>query len=200
MQITLKSDIRQITKNLNGFKDQIPFATARALTNLAIGARKSTVKRIERDINKPTPFTRKSPRYKRATKASQTAQITIVPAAYAYLAHVIDGGQVRPKSAKIAIGVNARRNQYGNTARKGINTVLARADTFTATIKGIHGIWQRYGGKKKGRLKLLYAFHPVTQYQADQFKYFANVKQYVAANFFVEFDKSLKQAIRSAKL
>jgi len=200
MQISIKSNVRQLERKLLGFKKQVPFATARALSNIAYGARQSTVKQIDKDVNKPKPFTKKSPRYKRATKANQTAIVYIMPIAFNYLSHLVNGGRVMPKRSKIVIGVNARRNQYGNTTRKGINTLLARPDTFIATIKGIHGIWKRYGGKAKNRVKLMYVFVPSTNYQANQFKYFANVQKFVLDNFNSELSKSIHQAIKSARL
>jgi hypothetical protein len=51
-------------------------------------------------------------------------------------------------------------NEFGNIQRGKIRQLLARKDTFSGTVRGISGIWQRTGHKG---LKLLVAYQDVRQ-------------------------------------
>lgn len=197
MHISLKSDIKKMAKSLNGFSDQIPFATAQALNATAYDARTGTQDQMEKDLDKPTPFTLRSVRYRKANKRALKAILEITPEAWDYLAYQAEGGTRKPKNRAIAIGVNARRNKYGNVAKGSIKRLLARSDTFSGTIKGVSGIWQRM---KHGRIKLLHYYTSQADYKGKRFRYYSNVQGIVEKKFRVHFSKHIKLAIRSARL
>ena len=58
-------------------------------------------------------------------------------------------------------GPDAKLNRYGNFTRNYIKTQLAKPDTFSGTIGGVAGIWQR---SKRGKNKLLAVYKPSIEY------------------------------------
>ena len=200
MQITVKSNIEQLTKSIRGFADQIPFVTAQALTKTAIDARQAVQGAIIRDIDKPTPFTIRAPRFKAANKRNLTALVFLADKPAEYLRYVIEGGTRNPGARAIAIGFGVKRNQYGNVPRKAINKALARSDTFSGRAgkhRGTSGIWQRLPG---GGLKLLFLYKPKVKYKGGQFKYYEAVEKEVKRVFNDHFTRGFKQAIKTARL
>jgi len=197
MQISIKDNIKQVTKAVNGFADQVPFATAASLTTTAVDAQKYVKQMLIIEIDRPTPFTKSAPRYTRATKRSLTSTVYLAATQYKYLKWTIDGGTQYPAGIAHAIPVGAKRNKYGNKTRRAIQTALNKKNTFSGTVRGVDGIWQRYN--KNHKVKLLFAYAPVTRYKAGQFKYYQHVNTIVDAKFDLNFAKAWRTALDTAR-
>lgn len=197
MKISVKHDIKQMTKRINGFADQIPFATSRALNNTAFEARGGTIERLKTDIDRPTPYTLKGVKYGKSNKRNLTASVFILPERWRYLFYQVHGGTRTPQNRAIAVPAAVRLNEYGNMPKGSIARLLARPDTFQATIGGRSGIWQR---NKRGKLKLLFHYQPKVTYRGGRFKYELAVNEVVRKRFTYHFAKSVKQAIKTARL
>lgn len=197
MDISIKSNIKQLTKSISGFADQIPFVTSVALNNTAFDARQGVQGQILRDVDKPTRFTINAPRFKRSNKRNLTAVVFIPDKQWQYLERLINGGVKHPKGTALAISQHAKKNQYGNIPRGAIGRALARQDTFSGTVRGTPGIWQRVG---KGKLKLLYVYSKSATYKGGSFDYLKSVQRVVDLKFNEHFTKAFKQAIKTARL
>lgn len=196
MQISVQTDVKTAARQLNRIeKRQIPFATARALSQTAEFAAVNLNNDTRKYLDNPTPFTQRAFRYKRATKANQTALVFAAPIQDQYLRYAVFGGTRRPKGRAIVLPVNIKRNRYGNMPRGIIRRLLARPDTFSDVIGGVAGIWQRARGKP---LRLLVAYESTATYERP-FPVFRLSADYVKRGFPVFFDRSLRKALATAR-
>jgi len=127
-------------------REQIPFATAYALTQTAKKAQAEVEREVPRVFDRPTPFTQKPVRTKPATKRNLTAEVLIKDyaakgnAAVKWLIAEIKGGPRRPKGFELLLqraGVMpagwyavptkyAPLDQYGNVPGSRINAILSQ--------------------------------------------------------------------------
>ncbi|MBO3274118.1 hypothetical protein [Pseudomonas schmalbachii] len=135
--------LQKALANVN--KDQIPFATALALTRLGQRVKAEEIAAMRQEFDRPTPWTLKSLYLKAANKRTQQARVWFIDYASKgtpagkYLMPQVFGGQRRQKPGESAMtsraklprnrylvpGKKARRNQYGNLAGSEIQKVLA---------------------------------------------------------------------------
>lgn len=175
---------------------QVPYATALALSatvrdDLVPEARKLVGERIDR----PSPFTQRAWRYAGARKRRLTAVIFAAPIQAGYLSWLEEGGVQLPRKRAHVIPVGQRRNQYGNMPRGRVQALLARADTFSGTVRGIGGIWQR---RRNGTLKLLVRYADTTRYQ-PLLGFHERMMRAAPAAFERRFSQSLATAISTAR-
>lgn len=138
------SGITETRAFLTGFQKQLPFATAKALTKTAQQTRDELKAQIQKDLDRPTPFTIRGISIRSATKANQQSLVYIKDIQAEYLFYSVEGG-LAGRSIQPA---NVRLNKYGNIPRRALKKLLARPDVFYGTIRGITGIWQR--GRVRG--------------------------------------------------
>lgn len=122
--IKVKNNINKLSKGLKGFKDQIPFATSKALNVTAFEARQGAIKQLHKDIDRPTPFTASGIRYQNSNKRNLTASVYVMPNRWEYLKYQVLGGTRIPQNKTIAVGASVKRNKYGNPARGSVKRLL----------------------------------------------------------------------------
>jgi len=197
MQISIKSDLKKLTKDLNNLqKKQIPFAASQAINDTLIDSQKALKVQIVRKLDRPTRSTVNSFRVKRSTKRGLVGEVFILPWAWEYLKYQVEGGTRRSSGKGTGVPFNTRLNKHGNIPgrKKGL---VKRKNQFIATIKGITGVWQRVG--KRGRaVKLITAFEKEVQYKA-RFPFRKIVQGVVKSRFNKHFNKRLKAAIATAR-
>ncbi len=135
-------------------------AISLGLTDTARDARQAVMNELPTVFDRPTPFTMRSIGYTPAMPSALTARVFIRDPQVAYLRMQITGGVELPKRRALLDPVAVQLNQYGNIPRTKIHQLLARKDTFSGTVRGIPGIWQRTGHKG---LKLLVAYESTRQ-------------------------------------
>ena len=218
--INVKQDIQPVIDNLNFlFRDQVPYATARALTEMAKLTQKELKRVAPNQIDRPTAFTLRAFKYYSATKRRPEAAVYIEPIQEQYLQHIISGGPRYPKGGRTAIPANIALNRYGNIpGRK--RGIIRNKRQFIANINGLLGIWERAPRvktrTKTGRKRKLKAEHVATNkanhdkviliakikskvdYEKS-FKYFEQTEKFVRDNIARLFKKELEKAIASAK-
>ena len=104
MQVSVKSDFDRLTRGLSALeRSQLPFATARALNDVAEQAQQVLQARMPEVFDNPTPYTIKGVRVWRATKSRLEAKVGYRDAfgrgtdAAMYLGPEVDGGARRHK-------------------------------------------------------------------------------------------------------
>jgi hypothetical protein len=210
MQISVKTDINSINRTLSNIqRKQLPFAISQALNDTAMEAREVATANLETYLDKPVPFTKRAIRYTKSTKRHLVATVQIAPTQYAYLKHQIKGGRRFPNRKAIPVPFkNQPTNQYGNLPRGTIGKLLAKPNTFSGSIKGVAGIWQRghysRGGKfsvatksRSTAVRLLVAWEKDVDYQA-RYPYSQIVKAVVRTKFQRHLKARLAAALQSA--
>ena len=160
MQISVKSNIKEVTKGLNSIqKKQIPFATARALTFTAKDGAKYINKASTKFVDRPNPFTKRAFAFLKATKQTLTSTVFAKDVQGTYLKHIVEGttrnrrrGKPYPVSASKGL-----LDAYGNFGKgySRIRSAKKKKNRFIANIKGTEGLWERLPNNK---LKLLAGF------------------------------------------
>jgi len=177
-------DTRAIERRLNSVaKSQLPFAVALAINEVAGQIAKDEQSGLDRDLDRPAPYTKRGLFVARASKRKLTGVVGFKNVQAEYLALQAEGGTRRAKRRAVVVPVNQRLNKYGNMPKGALKRALARPDTFSGKVGGVAGIWQRpkrsarrtkAGGAGAGRvgatgarkgLKLLIAYHDAVRYK-----------------------------------
>lgn len=223
-EISVRTNIKEFQKGLTAFANkQLPFATAQALSELAVMVKDAEVKALGSVFDKPTPFTQKSVGMARARKDMLESQVFVKDIAAAYLEPYEEGGLNKLNSKALLKPVAQGVNQFGNLNRSVLARLKARKDVFIGKVKTksgeeIDGVWQRpyiradqkirgqsraLGRVNKttnttGHLKLLIRFtdaHKATQH----WNYRVRAETIVAKNFNAVMGRALARAIATAR-
>jgi hypothetical protein len=219
--ISIKADVDQIERRLDTFvREQIPFATATALTALAREVQRAEVENLRHTFRNPSPFTLRSVRMTAARKTNLEATVFVMDRAAGYLIPYEDGGVHKLPGPALFNPKDIDLNQYGQLGRGIMGKLRGRKDIYIGVIQTSHGpingVWQRLdlsrsgaarkrrpgrGGmydKHLGALKLLIRFGdalPVTQHLNFELR----AQQIVNMGFRREFGRALGKAIASAR-
>lgn len=196
MQISVKSNIKEFTKNLNLFqKSQIPFATSRALNDTAIKGQESTVKKVQITFNNRKKWYNKSNRktgirvnFSNKNKLPITA--SIYTNAY-FLGLHEKGGIKRPVSGS---SIAVPTNKAPNTLRRsdGVSRAKTRKNVFVSS----KGVFQRMARRK---IKPLFTWARIANIRPQLG--FERTNQVSVKRWFpIFFRKRIEQAIKTAKL
>lgn len=118
MQISADINIKSLESAFKSLGKQAPFAMALSLTKTAQQAQQDATKELDRDIDNPTPFTKKAVGIKKATKSSPVAHVFIKDKQAAYLKYQIKGGTRKAgQGQQVIIPHHKQRNKYGNLPR-----------------------------------------------------------------------------------
>lgn len=184
MQLTHSTNLSAVQAALTKTeREQIPFATALALTKTAQLVKKGEISVMKRNLDRPTQFTLNSLFVKAATKATQQARVWFkdfapkgTPAGD-YLQPQVQGGKRRLKrheKALIARGlmkssqyalpaVGARLDQYGNMKRTQYVQILSQLKAF-----GEQGYQANATGSKRSKRKRTSGAYFVANINGDE--------------------------------
>lgn len=197
--IRFTSNTREVVRGVDRFVDrQMPFALATALTATARDVEKNVNKRIERGFDRPTAFTKRAVFVKPATKSRFEASVGIKDRQAAYLGIQETGGTRTPQGRALVLPSAARVNRYGNIPRGAVARALSRADTFSGTVRGVSGIWQRVRSRGGPKLKLLYAYEPSASY-TPRFNFAGTAAKTAEARFETQFWRAFARAVETAR-
>lgn len=137
-------DTTAIERGLNNVaRSQLPFAVALGINDVAGQIRDAEQTSLSRDLDRPTPFTKRGMFVARASKRKLIGVVGFKRIQAGYLATQATGGTRRAKRRAIVVPVGARLNKYGNMPRGSIKRALGKPDVFSGTINGVAGIWKR---------------------------------------------------------
>src|SRR5690348_15010580 len=98
MQIRVSADIRKATRFLDSAaQKQIPFATAKALTETARLAQVAVTRSLPSTFDRPNPFTMRAIGIRAARKGDLSAAVFVKDKQAEYLAIQETGGEAQPK-------------------------------------------------------------------------------------------------------
>lgn len=189
----VKGDLKPITKSLSRVqKKQIPFAASKAINDTLKQVVKAEQAQMHKKLDRPTPFTVKAFKIKYAKKHTLYGEVSIKPIQYEYLKYQIEGGTKVKKNIGVPT-TNARLNRYGNIPSRRRGLVKGKKQFMTDT-----GVWQRYGGKKNQRAKLVVAFVDQVTYK-KRFPFYKIADGVAKARFQRNMIKALEYATRTAR-
>lgn len=166
LQIDMTENVTRVMDELNVLqKQQLPFAIARSLTRTAAEFSQDALPGVlEKLLDRPTPFTKRSGRFIPATKSDPTAAVYLAPLQDRYLRFQVRGGSRIQKGMEakyetiaeaiakrqLVPGKGAKLNQYGNVSRATIMRLGQQATQKNGKVfigelkgKGTFGVWQR---------------------------------------------------------
>ena len=213
MQISVVANTKQLTKHLNRIqKKQIPFATSKALNDVAFDARSYVQKSLPRRLDRPTKGIISSVQVQKSKKKNLVATVGFAGLGFKstkwsespaeIMRRHIKGGTRTPqgKAIPVPIARNLKLNKFGNMPRTKIKTLLSKPDKyFSGQPKGRDaGIYERTKRTKQkpGKLRMLISWEPRTQYQGGRFPLKKIVELAVKNKYRKRFDAALKYALR----
>lgn len=126
--ITIKVEgLNALRANLTGMEKQIRFAAAVALTNTAKAVKAALPAVMNRELDRPTPFTTRGIFVTPAKKDSLTAVVGFMDRQASYLKYQIAGGTRQPGPRGIKLPGNITLNAFGNIPRGMIDKLKAAA-------------------------------------------------------------------------
>ena len=193
MRITISNDFNKLFKDLNDIqKKQIPFATARALSQTASLGVTASVSQAKKDIDRPTPFTLRGFASLNASKSNLQAHVFIKPIQAEYLKYQIDGGTREDKkgSPVIAPGKKLKLNQYGNIGRYRLRGKSSKK--IFVSDDGV--IFERL----RDSINILAMYRAKAEYK-KRLNYYEALQASAIKTFPITMDKSIDDALRTAK-
>jgi hypothetical protein len=161
--MSFELNIKALEQSLSRLeREQLPFAVSVALNNTATDVRDSFKRTLQRELDRPTPFTLNGTYIQRARKRRLVAEVGMKDRQAAYLEKQLRGGIRVPRRKALVVPSAQRRNKYGNMPRNTVKRLLKKRNVFSGTINSTPGLWQRY--KRRGP-KLLIAYSSRARYE-----------------------------------
>ncbi len=204
LEISFESNLREWTASMTAFeRGQVPFATAKALTDVArLDVKPAIERQIDSAFDKPVEFTRRGVAYRPAYKGALSSRVLIKDMQNAYLMIEEYGGVRTPKKRALVIPSAQKLNSHGNLPKGTVKRLLARKDTFSGRVNGHGGIWQRIRGDKKlgtpRGLKLLIAWEDRATYR-PLFSFYDTARMAAELHFPRRFEAAFSQALATAR-
>ncbi|AKU43289.1 minor tail protein [Rhodobacter phage RcRhea] len=152
MRISVASNLRDVERDLSDVgRKQLPFATSLALNEMADELAQEETARMDRALDRPTPFTKRAWAVRRSTKRNLVAAVYARRIQAAYLSKLEDGGDRTPEGRALILPAKLRLNKFGNLLRGAVKRAVAKPNTFSGTPKGAAGrgpgVFERRGKK-----------------------------------------------------
>ena len=197
LELSVSVDINGVERYLDKVQKQVPFAISQALNDVAFDSRKALRAQAIKKLDRPTKFTLDGFRVVKAKKTNLESVVYVEGKRVGYMIWQIKGGVRQAKNKGTGVPVNARLNKYGNIPgrKKGL---VKNSKQFIGTVKGVTGVWQKAGGKRNPKLKLMTAFEKSVRYSA-RFPFDKIIKGVVKNKFRSHFNKRMANALRTAR-
>lgn len=188
-------------------KQQIPFATARALTWVALDAQKEVRRQLPRRFKIKNSWVSKGIRITPAKKHRLVAEVYTKDY---FMERQEEGGTKRPRVGKhIAIAPTRGQSHHKVTTPKGLIKKNMRPtdlldkpnEYFKGTHKGVYGIWKRVGrsrkrrGSFKGSIALMYVLKPKAPVEG-RWQFETTINDVASRRFSRLFQLSFDQAVK----
>ena len=203
MKINIRSNVDDVVRNIERkYRKQIPYATSKAINEVAKKARVEVDRQIK-SLDNPTPFTLKASfvKYSNKNQSPIKAIVGVKDIQEEYLKYAEEGGVSRPNKGKAKpVPTSGSKNKYGNLP-KTTTKQIGKGKVFSGTPKGGNrppGIYKRMGQKGRKNLKMLASWHESTQH-TQKMRVGDRVRIRVQREFEKELRKQVADAIRTAR-
>lgn len=226
MWASVRGDVKAITRDLTHLqRKQVPFATAKALTDVAKVAKRAEERAIVREFDNPTPYTKGAVYFDAANKRSLTAAVGLkdrgskgARPAVQYLRAPMRGGARRDKGLDVALrkrgllpaGYQAVPSRYIKKTKHG-NLSLAVARGILRDLDKRHGArarvrvaYMEINGRRgiwrsdRAGIHPLLFFVRVPRYSV-QYDFEAVAERAVRRAFPVAMNRALRRALATAR-
>lgn len=116
-----------VMAKLSGQQKQVQFAAAKALTQTAKKIQQNIPAYLEKELDKPTPFTKSGTFVQAARKDKLEAVVGFKDRQASYLKWQVDGGMRSPTKTALRLPSAVRLNEYGNLPKGIIQQLVAVA-------------------------------------------------------------------------
>ena len=216
MQISVKADVKDLTRKLNRAKRQIPFAIKRGLDATAFDLQRNLKDTLPKYVHNPVAYTKAGIQVEKAKKDDLTAKVGFASRSFGraigsitqaeYMKRLIEGGIRLPKNKVIPVPYpkNQKPNKAGNIPRGRINKMLGDKEKFFsgepkgAKKEGGAGIWKRQGKGKKQKIKMMIAYEEQTEYQKS-YPFQSLALNFVRKHFRKNLDDAIGYALKTAR-
>jgi hypothetical protein len=188
MRLNIKSDVKRGVRRLERIGSNNKYATMLAINGTLYHCRNAMINEIDQKVDRPTNFTRQAFKYDKALKA-RLVGVIYLREINKYLTGLIYGGTETKKHQ--VIGKRYPDNRYGNLPRG----ATKKPKTFSATIQGQPGVWQRMGTKKNPKVRLVAHFPRARSYKPT-IKFEQTCDKTARLRFASEYRKGVKKAFR----
>lgn len=125
--ISVRHNVHQVIGFTERLGRQQTFAVAKAMTDTMRDARDAMPDQAERDLDEPTPWTKRAFYFKPAQKAHLVAEVGIKNQQSDYLRYQVEGGIRPPKKKALRLPSVVELNRYGNLPTGLIRQLVERA-------------------------------------------------------------------------
>ncbi len=194
VNIVVKDNIKEFTRNLSAIqKKQIPFATSKAINDVAIDAQNKIVEKITRTFSNRKKWWLKQQPTGIKVKFSKKTDLKASVFTKAYFAEIQEkGGTKTPKtSGNLAIPTNYVPKKY-RTSHGAKDMINERQKVF----KNSKGVFRRQG---KNKVQLMWSLSRTAQVK-PRFEFYKTAESAVKQSFRRHFEQRLKQALATAKV
>lgn len=193
--LNVKHNVKEFTRYLDRIqKQQVPFATAQALTKTAQDTQTGLYKQVQAVFHVTKKWWLKQQptgiKIRPATKARLIASV-YTAAFFADLQE--EGGTKRPVRHNNLLVPTSNTPQSRRKAG-GASIMLQSNRVFSNK----RGIWRRKGGKKNTVIEMLFARTKTAQI-TPRFQFKATAYRIAAARFKIQFETALSKALRTAR-
>jgi hypothetical protein len=208
MQISMESNIKEFSRGMDKFqRKQIPFAVKLALDATAFDGQRAVKANIEKKFILRNKWTVSGVRVKKANKARLISSVYMA-SGRDYMMRQETGGIRTPKGNSISVPQRVRGKKSTKISKARRPTTLLnntakffKVDVGNADPRSRHlppGIYQRMGGKKNRKLKMMYASEPRTVYR-KRFGFEKTMIGITKNKFGKNLQRSFDRAMRTAR-
>lgn len=134
-----------VKRTIGNLEKQTRYATAGALTRTAQAVKDAMPAAMERDLDRPTAFTKRGLFVRRATPGRLEAVVGFMDRQASYLKYQIAGGTRQPTARGIKLPGNIQLNSFGNIPKGLVDKLKAAAQDGTLA----KGIARRLGASNR---------------------------------------------------
>jgi hypothetical protein len=194
MEINISSNVKEFTRYLDHIqKQQVPYATSRAMNDAAVDAQNAIVERIQTAFRSIKKWWLKQQPTGVKVKFSKKQDLHARVYTNAYFAEIQEkGGTKTPKSSSnLAVPTAEVPRKYRNS--RGAHDMINERNNVFRTQKGV---FKRTG--KKGKITVLWTFTRSARIK-PAFGFMTTAESTFKKRFPVHFEQRIKQALASAK-
>ena len=217
MQISVRSNIKEVTKSLSALeKKYIPKATRNAINETLFGLGKALSQEMRSVFDEPTSFTTGTDKrppfvYEKAGLKKLAGEIRFKKIQASYLRWQVKGGVQRPSGTAIPVPQRKYQAKHGGLKPKW-KSVLNKPDHFSGTVKKLgggsesrpgifkitkKGKWSKREERRVGRrFELVIGWERQAKYE-ERFHFYDYSRRFVRKNFMKNFREKLRWYVQN---